>query len=80
MIQEIMKKPNRKQPQSIVCPAECDRLHNLSQAAYLLSVSWYTVNAEIRDGKLNATKVRGRKFVTHAEIKDYLKRNHVQVS
>jgi predicted site-specific integrase-resolvase len=73
----IMKKPNRKQPQSIACPADCERLHNLSQTAYLLSVSWYTVNAEIKDGRLHAIKVRGRRFVMHDEIRAYMKRNRV---
>jgi hypothetical protein len=73
----MLKKPNRKQPQAIGCPDDCSRLHNLSQTAYLLSVSWYTVNAEINEGKLKAIKVRGRRFVAHTEIKEYLKRNKV---
>jgi excisionase family DNA binding protein len=74
MIQEaIMKK--RKQPQSIACPQNCDRLHNLSQVSYLLSVSEDTVRREINDGKLMAVFVRRRRMVAHSEIKAYLMRN-----
>jgi excisionase family DNA binding protein len=74
MIQEI-KKTDRKQQQSITCPADCQRPHNLSQAAYLLGVSEDTVSREIKDGNLQSVQVRRRRMVTHAEIKEYLKRN-----
>jgi excisionase family DNA binding protein len=71
----IMKKPTRKQPQSIACPADCTRLHNLPQAAYLLGVSVSTLRREIDDGKLQVSIVRRRRMLSHAVIREYLERN-----
>jgi len=75
MIQETLKKPNRRRPQSMDCRADCPNLHNLPQVAILLSVSEDTVRREIRDGKLKAVYVRRRLMVAHSEIKAYLMRN-----
>lgn len=50
---------------------------HISDAERLLGISRDTLQAEIRDGRLSACRVRGRWYVTRAQIAAWLKRIEV---
>ena len=50
---------------------------HISDAEGLLGISRGTLEAEIRDGRLAACRVRGRWYVTRAQIATWLKRIEV---
>ena len=50
---------------------------HISDAERLIGISRNTLEAEIRDGRLSACRVRGRWYVTRAQLASWLKRIEV---